>query len=69
MRESIHVELSPQQRDYLLTGLRYLRSSIALHMCDWTEEVESDRQRQYSELSQLETLLTRNESVQSSARL
>ena len=50
MRESINIEVDPQQREYLLTGLRYVRSSIALEITDWSEDVENRRQRQYSAL-------------------
>lgn len=52
------IEITPQQRELLLSGLRYVRSSIALEVRDWSEEVERDRDRQYEELESLESMLT-----------
>ncbi len=57
MRENITIELDPQQRDYLLAGLRYVRSSIALEIKEWSEEVEQQRQSQYGDLDGLEAIL------------
>ncbi len=57
MRENITIELDPQQRDYLLAGLRYVRSSIALEIKDWSEDVEQGRRDQYGDLDGLEDIL------------
>lgn len=51
------IEITPQQRELLLTGLRYVRSSIALEMGDWSEESEAQRERQYEELDSIEAAL------------
>jgi hypothetical protein len=57
MSANTTIELNPEQRDILLTGLRFVRSSIALEMKDWTPEVESQRDRRYEELQNIEALL------------
>ncbi len=57
MRDNITIELTPEQRSYLLDGLRFVRSSVALEIIDWTPEVEQQRDRQYTALSNLESLL------------
>lgn len=58
MSQSITVELNPDQRELLLTGLRYVRSSVALAVEDWSEEVEAKRFRQYEQLDDLVALLS-----------
>ncbi len=57
MRDNITLELNPEQRQLLLDGLRFVRSSVALEILDWTPEVEANRDRQYTALSGLEDLL------------
>lgn len=57
MRDNITLELNPEQRQLLLDGLRYVRSSVALEIVDWTPEVEKNRDRMYSLLNGLEDLL------------
>ncbi|MBX3438723.1 MAG: hypothetical protein KF861_14610 [Planctomycetaceae bacterium] len=57
MQKNLKIELDSQQRDYLLAGLRFVRSSIALDIQDWSEEVEDRRQRQYGDLDSLEAML------------
>jgi hypothetical protein len=52
------IEITPEQRELLLTGLRYVRSSIALEVREWSQEVERDRDRQYEQLERLEAVLT-----------
>ena len=52
------IQITPQQREILLAGLRYVRSSISLEMKDWSEEVEAERDRQYEELDLIEAMLT-----------
>ena len=59
------IELTPEQRELLLTGLRFVRSSIALEVKDWSEEVEADRDRKYEELESLEAILTGSAKVES----
>lgn len=52
------IQITPQQREILLAGLRYVRSSIALEVKDWSEDVEAERDRQYEELDHIEAMLT-----------
>ncbi len=58
MNAELKIELSPHQQELLLRGLRYVRSSVALEMIDYSEEVEQRRRRQYAEIDELEGLLT-----------
>ena len=46
MIETIHVDLTPDQRELLLKGLSYLRSSVLLEMRDPGEEPAADREKQ-----------------------
>ncbi|MGD9855642.1 MAG: hypothetical protein AB7U20_11915 [Planctomycetaceae bacterium] len=69
MRENITIELDPQQRNYLLAGLRYVRSSIALEIVDWSEEVEHRRQSQYGDLDSLEAILNGSSRAEKPARV
>ena len=57
MRDNLTLELNPEQRQILLDGLRYVRSSVALEIIDWTPEVEKNRDRMYSLLNGLEDKL------------
>lgn len=57
MSAELKIELSPHQQELLLRGLRFVRSSVALEMIDYTDEVEQNRRRQYAELDELEGLL------------
>lgn len=57
MSENISIELTPEQRQYLLDGLRYVRSSVALEIIDWTPEVEKERDQKYTVINELEDLL------------
>lgn len=56
MSEIISVDLDHQERDILLRGLRHVRSSIALAVCDPTPE--STRQRD-EDLQNVEDLIAR----------
>lgn len=53
----LNIQLTRKQQELLLRGLRYVRSSIALDVREWSNEVEADRQRQYQEIADLESLL------------
>jgi len=56
MNDTISVDLDHQERDILLRGLRHVRSSIALAVCDPTPE--STRQRD-EDLQNVEDLIAR----------
>ena len=63
----LNVTLTRKQQELLLRGLRYVRSSVALDPVDWSEEVEVERQRQYSEIAEIETLLNGVKKVEGAA--
>jgi hypothetical protein len=52
------IQITPEQREILLAGLRYVRSSVALEVKDWSDDVEAERDRQYEELDAIESMLT-----------
>jgi hypothetical protein len=56
MGETLHVGLNESQRELLLRGLRYVRSSVLLEVVDPTPEVEAERSNQ---LQQINTLVGR----------
>jgi len=53
MNETIHIELTPEQRALLLDGLTYLRSSALLEARLPSEEATLDRSRQVREIESL----------------
>ncbi len=57
MNAELKIELSPEQQKLLLRGLKFVRSSVALEMRDFTEEFDAKRKQQYQELDTLESLL------------
>lgn len=60
----IHIQLTRQQQEILLRGLRYVRSSVALDQCDWSPEVEQKRESQYQQIAQIEGLLNGAEIIE-----
>ncbi|MGE3314818.1 MAG: hypothetical protein AB7O26_06835 [Planctomycetaceae bacterium] len=56
MGETLHVGLNETQRELLLRGLRYVRSSVMLEVADPTPEFEAERSNQ---LQQISTLVSR----------
>jgi hypothetical protein len=56
MSNAISVDLDNQERDILLRGLRHVRSSIALAVCDPTPESEQQRGE---DLQNVEMLIAR----------
>lgn len=53
MSEPLQTGLTAHQRDLLLQGLRYVRSSVMLSVRDPNAEVEDERDRQMAELAEL----------------
>ena len=51
------LELTRDQQELLLQGLRFVRSSVALDMRDYTAEYDAERRRQYDRINTLEALL------------
>lgn len=51
------IELTRDQQDLLLQGLRFVKSAVALDMQDYTPAVEAERRQKYARISELESLL------------
>lgn len=51
------MELTRDQQELLLQGLRFVRSSVALDVRDFSTDYDAERRRQYDRISQLEGLL------------
>lgn len=58
------LQLTRKQQEILLRGLRYVRSSVALDVMDWNEQVERERGGKYAEISQIEQLLNEAQIVE-----
>ncbi len=58
MGDTLHVGLTETQRELLLRGLRYVRSSIQLEVCDPTPEFESERTDRINEVNELVSQLS-----------
>ena len=58
MNAELQLQISPHQQELILRGLRYVRSSVALDMIDYTPDIEASRRKQYDEIAELEGLLT-----------
>ena len=52
------VDLTPRQQELLLRGLKFVRSSVALHMEPPSEKSDESRQSDYAELDDLEAKLS-----------
>ena len=53
MSETLNVELTEQQQELLLKGLRYIRSSVLLEIREPSPEVEEDRRVRLQEITSL----------------
>lgn len=57
---SMNIELTPQQQEILLRGLRFVRSAVALDMPPvFTDKFEADRHGQYADIAEVETLVAK----------
>lgn len=54
MSDTLHIAITPEQRDLLLRGLRFIRSSVLLRVGNPGEE---DRQQREAQLQQIEELV------------
>ena len=63
MSENVTVELTKRDRDFLLRGLRYVRSSLILDVHDPDPEADADRVEQ---LQQIQLLVDQLSGVRSS---
>lgn len=57
MSEKLHVELNDRQRELLLRGLRFVRSSRMLEFRDSSDITEDERKVELSEIRQLVEML------------
>lgn len=57
MSEKLNVELNDRQRELLLRGLRFVRSSRMLEFRDSSDITEDDRKVELSEIRQLVEML------------
>lgn len=58
MSEQVSLELSKEQREVLLQGLRYVRSSIMLNVEEPTPEYVRERSSRLREVTDLASLLS-----------
>ena len=61
-------DLSPQQQELLLRGLRFVRNAVALEMIDYTPQVEAERRRHYAAIAELESLINGRGAAVAAAR-
>ncbi len=59
MSESLHLELNDRQREILLRGLRFVRSSRMLEFRDATDITEDERRDELTQIRALSDLLDR----------
>jgi hypothetical protein len=64
---NLNLQLTREQQEILLRGLRYVRSSVQLDTRDWSPEVERERETQYARIAEIEGLLNGAEIVEASA--
>ena len=50
-------EITRDQQDLLLQGLRFVRSAVALDMQDYSPSVDADRRQKYARINELESRL------------
>jgi len=51
------LEITRQQQEILLRGLRFVRSAVALDVQEPSDDVIDNRTRQYAEIRELESML------------
>ncbi len=60
MNDLLHLELTDRQRELLLRGLRFVRSSRMLEIRDSSDLTDDQRKDELGELRQLSELLGQN---------
>ncbi len=63
----MNIQLTRKQQEILLRGLRYVRSSVALEPQEYSDEVASQRQSQYAEISAVEGMLSHAKIVETAS--
>ncbi len=61
MNETVTVGLTDSQRDLLIRGLRYVRSSVMLEVREPSPEDDEDRRTQLRDIAQLVERLNQSE--------
>jgi hypothetical protein len=69
MSEAVSVGLTDQQREILLRGLRFVRSSVALDVHDPTPELDAERATKLREIKQLADYLEGARPIGKAARV
>lgn len=54
----LSIQLTRKQQELLLRGLRFVRSSVALDMQNYTQNVYDQRQSQYAEIAAVESMVS-----------
>jgi len=54
----LSIQLTRKQQELLLRGLRFVRSSVALDMQNFSDAVQQQRQDQYAEIAAVESMVS-----------
>jgi hypothetical protein len=68
MSDALHLELTNRQRELLLRGLRYVRSSRMLEIRDTPDTIAEERQSELNEIRHLVEMLDHKAGSVSAAR-
>lgn len=69
MNDLLHLELTERQRELLLRGLRFVRSSRMLEIRDSSDITDDQRKDELGELRQLSEMLGQNTAAAKPARV
>lgn len=69
MNDLLHLELTDRQRELLLRGLRFVRSSRMLEIRDSSDLTDDQRKDELGELRQLSDMLGQNTAAAKPARV
>ena len=69
MSDNLHLELTDRQRELLLRGLRFVRSSRMLEIRDSSDLTDDQRKDELGELRQLSEMLGQNTATAKPARV
>ena len=51
------IELTRDQKELLVRGLRFVRSAVALETCDFSDDKAAKRESEYDKINRLQELL------------
>ncbi|WP_437188369.1 hypothetical protein SH668x_001814 [Planctomicrobium sp. SH668] len=63
----LSIQLTRKQQEILLRGLRFVRSSVALDMQNYTDAVQEHRRNQYDEIAAIESIVNEIKVVETAA--